>query len=265
MANRIKVTRQENFAVDFVANTMKNTACQFHQSYELCFFSAGHRTYMINDEIYDVPPNSVILIPPYTQHSTCGTAAATRTVIYFTVYFLNEYFSPGFVKDLLNEYSSPFCVFIQPNDNIDSLIKNIRNNHLENQTANAALNLALLLNAIKRARQLPRKEKNDNTQGVISRAISYIEKNLFSILSLKEIAHSLHISLSYLEASFKKNMGISMMQYIIKSRINYASNLLLTTKKNITEISTECGFNSSTHFSNTFKKHMGLSPREYRR
>lgn len=253
------------FSVDFVANTMKNTACQFHHCYEICFFTAGHRTYIINEEFYDVTPNSIVIIPPYVQHSTCGTAAATRTVVYFTESFLSDYFSKPFVEELLCGLTSPFCAFTQPSENVALLMETLRNAYFQNNRTRAALHLGLLLTTAKSAQQMPLKEKESISQSTVTRAISYIENHFCTLSSLNELASDLHISLSYLEAIFRKSMGISLMQYIIKSKINYAAKLLLETKKSITEISIECGFNSSTHFSNTFKKHTGVSPREYRR
>lgn len=253
-----------NFSMDFATNTMKNTACQFHHSYEICFFTAGHRTYIINEEIYDAVPNSIIIIPPYVQHSTCGTEAATRIVVYFTEQLLTEFFSKTFIKELLNELSAPLCALTQPSDNIVTIIEALRQAYFNNNQTQIALNLALLLTSAKNAQQMPINQKDNTSQGTITRAISYIENHFCTISSLNEIATHLHISLSYLEALFRKSVGISLMQYIIKSKINYAAKLLLETKKNITEISIECGFNSSTHFSNTFKKHTGVSPRTYR-
>jgi methylphosphotriester-DNA--protein-cysteine methyltransferase len=73
----------------------------------------------------------------------------------------------------------------------------------------------MVLNSIKTLQPIPRKEKEDATQWIVARTISFVENNLTSLDSLKEIANSLHISLSYLEATFRKNMGISLMQYII--------------------------------------------------
>ena len=265
MENKITEYSSKDFSVDFIANTMKNTACQFHRTYELCFFSSGHRTYRVNDETYDVTPNTVLIIPPYTQHSTLGTTAATRTVVYFTEESLKEYFSAEFTQELLQGFSSPFCVLTQPRENVHLLIENLRNCYFQNQNSGAALYLAMLLNGVKSAQPLPKKEKDEPAQNIVFRAIALVEERLTSLTSLQEISNALHISLSYLEANFRKNMGISLMQYIIKSKINYAMKRLLNTQDSVLEIAKECGFHSSTHFSNTFKKHTGFSPREYRK
>ena len=144
MENKITEYSSKDFSVDFIANTMKYTACQFHWTYELCFFSSGHRTYRVNDETYGVTPNTVLIIPPYTQHSTLGTTAATRTVVYFTEASLKEHFSAEFTQELLQGFSSPFCVLTQPRENVHLLIENLRNCYFQNQNSGAALYLAML-------------------------------------------------------------------------------------------------------------------------
>ena len=262
--NKTYVKEPEKFSVDYVSGSTKNTACQFHQTYELCFFSEGYRTYMINDTAYDIVPNSMLVIPPCVQHSTFGTAGVTRTVIYFTREYLSEYFSPYLVDTLLCDLSEPICILTHPRDNVLSLVNSIKNGFFQNQKVVTALNFALLLSLFKNAQKLPSK-KDNFTNGIVGRVTSYIEKNLSEIVSLSEIATTFHVSLSYLEAVFKKNVGLSLMQYIIKSRINLATKKLTETKESVNKIALDCGFSSSTHFSNTFKKHTGFSPREYKR
>ena len=253
------------FSVDFAVNTTKNTACQFHNAYELCVFSSGSRTYILNEEVYDAAPSSFILIPPYIQHSTCGTDAVTRTVIYFTGEFLLDYFSEEFTRALLSELSTPIFSLISQDTDFLHTVEELKSAHQEHRKAKAALCLAELLLTAREAKRIPAKQKSETVQNTVTRALKYIETNFGNIENLQEIADELRVSLSYLEASFRKNTGISLMQYVIKTRINYASRLLLEGKKSITEISLLSGFNSSTHFSNTFKKHTGVSPRAYRR
>ena len=255
----------EHFSVDFVANTTKNTACQFHHNFELCFFASGRRTYIINEKIYNVIPNTLVIIPPYMKHSTCGTETATRTVVYFTEKFLLEYFSETFTKELLRDFSSPFCALMQPKDNTSPIIKTLHTSFLHNNPTQAALHLAMILTTAKSAPQLPVIEKESSSQSTVTRAIAYIENHFCTLSSLNELAKALRVSLSYLETIFKNNTGISLMQYIIKSKLNHAEKLLLETKKSIAEISAICGFHSKTHFSNTFKKHVGVSPLAYRK
>ncbi len=253
------------FSVDFVENTTKNTACQFHATYELCFFSAGNRTYIANEQVYDAKPYSFIIVPPFVQHSTCGTEAATRTVVYFNRAFLEDYFSENFIDELLAGLSAPLFAQTYSEGDFPCLVEALKIAYFQHRKANAALYLGQLLQAVKSAKQLPAKQKSETVQNTVTRALKYIENKFETLENLQEIANELRVSLSYLEASFRKSTGISLMQYVIKTRINYAAKLLLEKKKSITEIALICGFNSATHFSNTFKKHTGVSPRAYRK
>ena len=53
------------------------------------------------------------------------------------------------------------------------------------------------------------------------------------------------------------------MEYILKSRIALAKELLYTSKKSISEISEDCGFSSLSYFSRSFKAEVGLTPLQY--
>ena len=262
--NKIAKIDTSPFSVDYAENSMQNTACQLHQAYEICFFLNGHRTYTVNNRVYELMPNSIIVIPPNTQHSTCGTNEVTRSVVYFHESFLAKYFAPAFLERLLEIVGSPLCVVATPQDKIATLIDDLKRYYEQSRSTDFALSLAALLQAIQSAKPLPPTEKENLSRNIVLRAIAYIEKNFAKIDSLNVIANSLRISLSYLEAIFKKSTGISLMQYVIKSKVNHAAKLLLESKKSVIDISIECGFHSSTHFSNTFKKHTGFSPREYR-
>lgn len=68
-----------------------------------------------------------------------------------------------------------------------------------------------------------------------------------------------------LNSTFKQYMGETLISYLTKMRINYASNLLICSNYSILEISEQTGYNSLSHFNHTFKKGSGYTPSEYRR
>ncbi len=104
--------------------------------------------------------------------------------------------------------------------------------------------------------------KNDNLQENIS---EYIANNLAdSSLSYKTLVKEFHISKSALYNLFNQYFGMSPHLYIETKRIKLGAELLRTTDKSILEISICVGINDQNYFSRRFKKHLTLSPTQYR-
>ncbi len=102
------------------------------------------------------------------------------------------------------------------------------------------------------------------TNSLVSRAMTYVNANYSSPLSYKDVAREMGISPSYFTNLFKKEMGITFVDYLTEVRINAAKNLLLTTDLAITQIAFDVGFNSSSYFSSIFHRLVGRSAKEYR-
>ncbi len=93
----------------------------------------------------------------------------------------------------------------------------------------------------------------------------YIDSNCESPFSLEDIAAYFFVSPKHVIRIFKAKYGIPPMQYALQKRIETACHLLARTQLRITEISDVLCFSSSKHFSNTFHKHMGISPSAFRK
>lgn len=112
----------------------------------------------------------------------------------------------------------------------------------------------------------PRKPgRSGSDQILINTAITYIHANLSrGKLSLSEIAHDCHCSESTLSHCFRKIRGISIGQYILRHRVGRGKKLLMESNLSISTVAEKCGFGSPEHFSNAFKKLVGVSPANYR-
>ena len=91
----------------------------------------------------------------------------------------------------------------------------------------------------------------------------FLSQRLTQKLSLKEIADGLGYSVSHICYSFKKFMGISIIQYFIELRINEAKKLIAEGKMSLGQISDALNFDTIQYFSTQFKKSVGVSPSQY--
>lgn len=95
-------------------------------------------------------------------------------------------------------------------------------------------------------------------------AIDYIKQHYKEQISLDEVAHSAHLSVSRLSHIFKEQTGLTIIDYVTKVRIEYAKELLISTNKNCTEICFDTGYNNQSYFTRTFKEVSGVTPRQFR-
>lgn len=84
-------------------------------------------------------------------------------------------------------------------------------------------------------------------------------------ITVNLIASSLNISNSYLSQIFKKEIGTSIIKYIINYRVEKAKELLSSSDELIYNIAEKVGFCDEKHFSKTFKKITGLTPMQYKK
>ncbi|MDU5417968.1 Melibiose operon regulatory protein [Peptoniphilus harei] len=99
---------------------------------------------------------------------------------------------------------------------------------------------------------------------IIDKAIKIINEEYNKGLGLEDLADKLHLSKNYLCSLFKEETGFTFCQYLNTLKTNKAKKLLLEDKKTLEYISYECGFSSQPHFTMTFKKYTGKTPKEYK-
>ena len=112
-------------------------------------------------------------------------------------------------------------------------------------------------------------EKNnlmsDNEQSLGQMIQNYVDKNLQSKITLADLSWNLHCSTVTLTEHFKREFGITIMQYVTQKRMEAAEAMLLRDHRSIGEIAVSCGFPDMEYFSRTFKTIYGMSPSRWRR
>lgn len=99
---------------------------------------------------------------------------------------------------------------------------------------------------------------------IIGKALTYIHTDIGIDLSLNVLAEQLNINASYLSMLFKKEMGMTLTDYVNKYRIEHAAKLLLCTNLPIKSIAVQCGIPDIYYFTRLFKRIMGTTPKAFR-
>lgn len=92
----------------------------------------------------------------------------------------------------------------------------------------------------------------------------YIYKHLHERITVDDLANYTQLSTSYLSRLFKKNLGISVSDYIREKKIDKATDLLKYSNYSYVEIANYLSFSSQSHFIQAFEKQVGLTPKKYR-
>lgn len=99
---------------------------------------------------------------------------------------------------------------------------------------------------------------------IIQRVLQHIDERYTEELSLKTLSQMYNMNPVYLGQLFQKEVCETFSCYLNKVRIQKAKELLMLTNDRISDIATQIGYWDKSYFLKQFKKHVGLSPKEYR-
>lgn len=107
--------------------------------------------------------------------------------------------------------------------------------------------------------------KSVQLKEIVTKSINFVDAHLAEDIRLTQVANEIGVSASYLSSEFKKETGISFVDYLSVKRIQMAKDYLSTTDWSVTDISFQIGYKNVTHFNYVFKKLVGKSPSQYRK
>lgn len=99
---------------------------------------------------------------------------------------------------------------------------------------------------------------------IVNKMLQYLHINIESHTTVDALSKSLGISKGYASRCFKQHMGVTIMQYAKKIKVERAKTLLLNSNSSILEIAILLGFYDQAHFTKAFKELSGITPTEFR-
>jgi AraC-like DNA-binding protein len=240
-----------------------------HTDYELSVCRSGSGEAYIGDGIYSFKNPAVFFISPMTNHALVSRDTFDGWIIQIPQIILDRYEGRpefNFLKDLIRR-AAPALGFSKK---VSWEIVRILEKAQSQSGVHRWLRLLEVLYAASQdeaARICSFRRESSSREGEekIHAIINDLFNNAADSQNLQETARAAHMSVQSFCRKFKKQTGMTFVEYIHSVRINNAKKLLQQSKMYADDISYECGFNSVSFFNRKFKEHTGMTPIEYRR
>lgn len=118
-----------------------------------------------------------------------------------------------------------------------------------------------------------RHERDEQSSAIASRlgnrskhllqAVAWIDENFLTERGVDNFYNAISISARQIQRLFKLYVGKSPLKYMNELRLKHARSLLAETNLSIEDVATVCGFDTSTHFSRSFRERFGITPFRY--
>lgn len=236
---------------------------QYHHQREqypyclLIYVVQGKFHFEYRNQSFDALPGDVVLMDLSEPHSYSAHDGLE---------FMYMHFSGANSNDLCRYYLSKSEPLLHTKKNL--LIKNFLRNTLAFYEMNKYESIIDTSMRVYKCIQLLFANEDvyafKNSEAV-EQILLYIHDHLNEKLTLQVLADLVHLSPYYLSRLFKKETGLSPIDYIINVRMNEAKLLLITTDQSISEIALEVGYASGISFTNVFTNKIGCAPKQFRR
>ena len=195
----------------------------------------------------------------------CIALAIDHKIITDTLGFLNEKYPKEGKNNLwkLDQDNYFFYNNIELAGTINKLIKECMGTSIT-KDAIADITLQELIIRIVQTQSLKKFEcEIIDVTSPITASINFIRENIRESINLKQLSGKACMSTTSFYRSFKRELGMSPIEFILNEKIKYAKKLLSNPKINIAEVSYATGFEDYNYFIRLFKKYEGVTPKQY--
>ena len=234
-----------------------------HNHVEIFYIAGGKGQFLIEDKLYPVDTNTLVIINPNVVHTEISLNAQPLEYIVLGI--------EGIELGIPNSTTEQYFIFNRlDSTEVSTCMRNILWEMESKQTGYEDVCQAfmeILLIRLMRSTGLPAPAEtqtvSDNRQCVAVRR--YIDNNYKYPLTLEQLAAEAHMNKYYLSHVFKREYGVSPINYMISRRIDESKHLLEETDLSASQIAQMLGFSSSSYFSQAFRRAENISPTDYRK
>ena len=264
---RILYTMRRSFA------GRSNTDSHSHDHVSIIYILDGSASYEIGGKVYPVEAGSLFICNPgVTHHRIIGER---QRLTEFQTAFTNlalRGLPPGYLIAMEDE---PAVTLLHHSQSFHNCCEEIALEQKRNDPASALMIKCLVMKLIVlllkerhihadgHARHDFSLEKYEKTN-IVDAIVTFMNENYMQPISLARISENAYLSPVYISRVFKELMGEAPINYLIRVRLAKACEMMQQSPDiSIRQVAAAVGYDDAYYFSKLFKKHYGVSPREY--
>ena len=233
-----------------------------HNHIELFYITGGNGQFLIEDQLYPVNANHLIIINPNVTHTEVSLNAQPLEYIVLGI--------EGIELAISDNSNGRFCIL----DHFESaqIHSSLRNILREMEMKNTGYEdvcqafMEILIIRLMRSTNLavPTEPQVITGNKQCAAVRRYIDLHFKEPLSLDQLAEEVHMNKYYLSHAFKREYGVSPINYMVSKRLDESKYLLSETDLSMSQIAQLLGFSSLSYFSQVFRRTQSITPMEFR-
>jgi AraC-like DNA-binding protein len=222
-------------------------------AWDITYVTAGVARYIINGKVLELSPGDLLCMPPGCVQS--ATTFPNKLMNCFAVNFnLRKSKGPG------SRLPFPLVSHIGLQEDLIHLFHELVFFWLDQPPLYSIKCRGIFLLILHRIFELINNTDMSSGDARIKKIMYHIATHYTEKISVRQMAEILGLNTVYFGALFKKETGITMNRYLIKTRIRNAENMLRSGEYTVGEVAERCGYNDVFHFYKHFKGIYGIPP-----
>lgn len=244
-----------------------------HEEIEIKYFYEGNSAIMVNSEVFIAKPGDIAIVNPYEIHTTVNIDqySGRYYLIIVGLDFLNEVNQAALdlrykfigkskkIQNIIHEDARLQAIILRV---VEELEKKEENYRLIVQNLMSEFFALLFRNYENKGNSQKFESENVKHVEVIAPALSKMHTDYAQKFTLEELAELCSVSKYHFCRIFKRAMNVTPVQYLTEYRVDLAEAMLKDTKKSISDVAWQCGFDDESYFSRCYKKIKGVSPKK---
>lgn len=240
-------------------------------SVEFCYVSRGNPVFSIGNKDFPMNPNHLFITHPTDTHGT-GEKPVDKMDLYWIGIPVSDDHSTFLGMDrypetaiLHRQIMSLDKHVYTASPTLGEYISRILSLFVTNDPLLRPMASSIVLLFLSEVLKSAFSGESIDISPLMRTCVTYIDRHVGEVLSLDALAESCNLTASHFKHRFRKEIGIPPGEYILRKKVQRATELLRGTNKRIIDIAYDLGFSSSQYFATVYRRFTGTTPSQVRR